>query len=724
MAAALLIAAGLLYWFLYRPLPQTSGSVRAPAARQVTIARDRHGIPHITAHSIEDALFAQGYAMAQDRLWQMDMTRRLATGTLSEVAGRQTLESDLESRRLRIAPLAEEFARRMPPADRAVIAAFARGVNHYIDSARTRLPVEFFLLGYDPKPWTVADTVAICLQMHRTLSSTWRTELVKGALIEDGGAELVDALFPLLEGAEFAPGSNAWAVDARRSAGGRPILAGDPHLEFTLPSVWHLAHLKAPGMNVAGGALVGVPGILIGRNERIAWSMTNLGFDVQDLYIEKLDTHSGRMLYRNRLESARAEREVIQVRDGRPVDAVLWVTRHGPIFLQEGGKNLALRWAAAEIDGFGFPLLDLNRASNWTEFRAACARFPGPAQNFVYADRDGNIGFQVAGRLPVRRKHRGDVPVDGSSGEFEWEGFIPFDELPSAFNPPAGFIVSANQNPFPPRYKYPVAGHFAPPYRAAQIGSLLASRPQWKAEEMAAVQNDVYAAFERFLAAQLVAVYDQRGRGNPTLAPAAELLRHWDGQMERGRPEPLIVTLAYQHLRKAIAERASPSLGARHAAQIGPAAIERLLRERPAAWFEDWDAVVLRAFLDAIEEGRRMQGRDPLRWDWGAYNRLHLTHPVMGRFRWVGPYFNLGPYPMSGSPTTVKQITRRLGPSLRFIADLADDEGFFLQIVAGQSGHLLSGHYKDQWKDYYDGRPRRVSFANPEARSTLTLLPE
>lgn len=723
MAAVLLIGAGTAYWFLYRPVPKTSGRVSAPVSKEVVAARDRHGIPHIIAESLEDALFAQGYVMAQDRLWQMDLLRRLATGTLAEVAGQQALESDLEARRLRIGQLSADFANRMPPADKAVVAAFARGVNHFIDTTRDRLPIEFRLMGYDPKPWSVADTIAICLQMYRTLTATWRTELLKASMIETGNAEMVEALFPVLEGSEFTPGSNAWAVSGRRTASGRPILANDPHLEFSLPSVWHLAHLKAPGLNVAGAALVGVPGILIGRNERIAWGLTNLGFDVQDLYKEKIDTRTGRVEFRGRLEMARGEREVVLVRDGRTVDAALWVTRHGPVFLQEGGAVYSLRWAAAEMEHFGFPILDLNRASNWEQFRAACARFPGPAQNFVYADRDGNIGYQVAGRLPVRRRHKGDVPADGASGEQEWDGWIPFEDLPSAYNPEPGLLITANQNPFPPRYKYPVGGNFAPRYRADQIGHLLAAKEKWRAEEMAAVQTDVYSEFGKFLAREIVGAYDRRGRGNVSLAPAADLLRNWDGQMARGRPEPFILTLAFQHLRKVVAERASPARGARYEAQMGPAAIERLVRQRPPSWFEDWDMTLLRAFADAVEEGKRMQGRDPKRWDYGAYNQLHLRHPVMGRIRWLGQYFNIGPYPMSGSSTTVKQTTRRLGPSMRFIADLGDDEGFYLQLVTGQSGHLLSGHYKDQWKDYYDGRPRRVSFREPESVSVLRFQP-
>jgi len=723
IAAALAVCIGVAYWFLYRPVPQVSGSVIAPVASPVVIERDDYGIPHITAGSVEDALFAQGFVMAQDRLWQMDMMRRTATGALAEVVGPAGLESDLEVRRLRIPQLAAQYARRLPPADKAAIAAFARGVNHAIQLSRSRWPVEFTLLDYDPRPWSVADTLAVCLQMFRSLTSTWKAELAKESMLESGDPSKVEELFPVRAGGELQPGSNAWAISGRRSRTGKPILANDPHLEFTLPSVWHLVHLKAPGLNVAGAALVGAPGVLIGRNERIAWGVTNVGFDVQDLYKEQLDPRTGRYLFQNHEEQARAEREVILIKGARTVDAAVWVTRHGPLFLSENGRYLSLRWVAADLEDFGYPILDFNRASNWEEFRAACKRFSGPAQNFVYADVDGNIGYQVAGRLPVRRKGAGDIPADGAGGAAEWEGFIPFERLPSVFNPPSGEIVTANQNPFPEDYPYPVSGNFAPPYRAAQIHSRLAAREKWLPEEMFAVQCDVYSAFSHFLASQLVAAYEKRGKTNAGLQPVVELLKHWNGQMEKGKPEPLVAILAFQHLRKAVAEKAAPGTGQRYEAQMAPAVLERLLKQRPKSWFEDWDQVLLRALVDAVDEGKRMQGRDPKLWDYGVYNQLFLPHPVLGRVKWFGQYFNMGPYPMSGSATTVMQMTRRLGPSLRFVADLSDPDRSLAHIVTGESGHPLSGHYKDQWPAYYAARGLPLPLRRVASKHILRLEP-
>lgn len=672
---------------------------------------------------MDDAIFLQGYVTAQDRLWQMDAIRRLAAGDLAEVAGPRALESDIDARRLRLRRLAEQYANTVAPGDRRWLAAYARGVNHFIDTHRDRLPVEFSLVRYDPRPWTVTDTVLAMLQMYRTLSQTWRFENQKASLLAGGDKDKVEFLFPLRDGGEAHPGSNAWAVSGALTASGKPLLAGDPHMEFSFPSAWYLVHLRAPGLNVAGATLPGIPAVIIGHNERIAWSVTNLHFDVQDLYLEKFDPQSGRYAFRGQAEQAALERELIPVRGGKPAVHQNWITRHGPIFLNEAGTFLALKWVAADLGEFAFPIPDIDRASNWNEFRAALARYPGPAQNFVYADVDGNIGYQAAGRLPVRRGWSSDVPVDGASGENEWDGFIPFADLPSFLNPPNGVVVSANENPFPANYSYRTGGNFAPTERSRRIRSLLSARKGWSAPEMLGIQTDVYSAFSHFLARQAVSAIEKRKATNPDLAAAAALLRSWDGRMERGKPAPLLVTLLYQHLRTAVADAASPGKGMAYTYGMAPSAIERLFRERPADWFADYDEVLVRTLADAVEEGKRMQGRDSLKWDYGRYNEAAIEHPVAGGLPLVGSYFSIGRVPMSGSTTTVKQTTPRLGPSLRFVADLADWDRSLENVTIGQSGQILSPHYKDQWKAYYGGTSFPMQFRKIDAKDVLTFTP-
>lgn len=723
IAIVLAAAAAIAYWFIWRPLPQRSGSIEAAVAAPVSVAFDTLGVPHIRATSLEDALYVQGYVTAQDRLWQMDALRRLDAGDLAEILGPAGLESDREARRLRLRRIAEDAYVTLPPEDRTAFAAYARGVNGYISTHLSSLPLEFTLIGYQPRPWSVVDSILICLHMFRSLTTTWRDELVKRQMMAEGDREKVKFLFPERSGGDIQPGSNAWAVAGSHTASGKPLLSNDMHLEYSVPGIWYMTHLEAPDLDVSGVALPGTPGVIVGHNQRIAWGITNLQFDVQDLYIEKFDERNGRYLYQGHVEQARLEREIIRVKGQAATELPVWVTRHGPLFVTEGSDRMALRWAVAQPGVVQFPILEVDRAQNWQQFTAALARFPGPGSNFVYADVDGNIGYHAAGKLPKRRGYTGDLPVDGSSGDFDWDGFIPFDQLPSVFNPPSGIIASSNQNPFPPDYPYPVNGNFAPPYRAHQVRDLLSSHDGWRAPDLLTVQTDVYSGFNRFLAAQIVTAYDKRNAHNPGLDPAVALLRGWNGQMQKDLAAPFLITLAYQHLRSSVAESAAPGKGASYEFSMAPVVLERLLRERPAGWFLDYDELLLRTLVDAVEEGSRIQGRNIGRWQYGVYLQIAINHPVLHRVPLVGKYFDIGPVPMSGSSTTVKQTTRTLAPSMRMNADLGDWDRSLLNVEIGQSGQAFSRHYQDEWLDYYNGRSYPMQFRSVDAKSTLQFRP-
>ncbi len=727
IAVLALVLVGAAYWFAWRPLAETAGEISAPISARATISRDALGVPHISASSIEDAIFLQGFVTAQDRMWQMDALRRLAAGELAEVIGKQALETDQESRRLRIGPIAEEAEQAMPAADRAIVAAYARGVNFYLETHRGRLPIEFTLLNYQPRPWAKRDTVLAGLQMYRTLTSSWRDEINKLHMLQNGDRAKVDFLFPLRTGAEAQPGSNAWALSGARSTTGTPILANDPHLDFAVPSTWYMLHLHAPGLDVTGVSLPGAPAVIIGHNDRIAWGVTNLQFDVQDLYHEQIDPQTGRYVFQGHIEQARLERGAIAIKGANPLPFDQWITRHGPVFLNDEKKIYALRWAAAEPSSFQFAFLDIDRARNWAEFTAALGRFPGPGQNFVYADVDGNIGYHATGRLPIRAPNcRGDVPSEGASGECEWQGFVPFDDLPQFYNPPSGMVVTANQNPFPMDYKYPVAGNFAPHYRSRGIRLLLESRSKWLPADMLAVQKDVYSAFADFLAGQIVAAWDSAnnsGKKNANLSDAVALVRNWTGQMEKGTPAPMIVQLTYEELRKALAERAAPGLVAAYDYPMSPAVVEKLLRERPTGWFDDYNDVLLKCLDQALAAGRKVQGSRFSRWDYGQFNELRIAQPVDGQVPLIGKYFNIGPVPMSGSSTTIKQTTRRLGPSMRMIVDFSDLDRSLQNITVGESGQPFSRHYKDQWSAYYGATSFPMQFRNIDAKQVLTVNP-
>ncbi len=730
IAAALVAAAAIFYWVFYRPLPQTSGTIQTQVAQPVEVDYDRLGVPHIKAQNLDDLWFVQGFTTAEDRMFQMDGLRRLAAGTLSEIIGPSTIASDLEARRMRMRRIAEQVWASAPESDKSALEAYARGVNAYIDTHRGRYGVEFTLLGYNPKPWTGVDSLLCGLQMFRTLTDNWKTRLVKQQMLRTGDPAKVNYLYPfrsgfeLLPGGDAHPGSNAWAVSGAHSATGKPLLSNDMHLEFGLPGVWHMDHLEAPGIDVSGVALPGMPGIISGHNDRIAWGETNLGFNVQDLYIEHIDLRTGRYLFEGKVEQARPERETIAIKGRKPQQILNWVTRHGPVFEVQNKQVVTLRWTAAEPGVLQYAFLDIDKARNWDDFERALARFGGPGQNFVYADVDGNIGYQAAGKLPIRRNYAGDVPVDGASGSNEWDGYIPFDELPRAYNPPSGFVVTANQNPFPANYPYNVTGQFAAPWRSQQIRDMLrAGGDKLKPADNLRIQKDVYSGFDKFLARQLTAANEGRPSSGKAADDAMRMLAAWDGQMDQNRPEPLITTLTYQHLRRAIAERAAPGSGEIYDSTLATSVVERVLRERPSGWFGDYRELLLKCFAEAMEEGRRMQGPYPALWKWGRYMYWNVNNPVVGRVPWVGKYFNIGPVLMSGGSNTVKQTTRRLGPSERMDASPGDWDASLLNLPFGESGRVASSHYKDQWEAYYTGQSFPMQFRKVDVKGSVRFVP-
>jgi penicillin amidase len=723
IAIVCIIAAIAFYWVFYRALPKTSGSLTTLVTQPVEVSRDDLGIPHIKAKTLDDALFVQGYVTAEDRMFQMDAMRRQAAGELSEVFGAATLEADIEARRLRLRRVAEQMYTSLPEADKAELAAYARGVNAYIESHHGRYGFEFTVIRYDPRPWSVVDSLLTGLNMYRALTHTWKMKIEKQQMLSTGEPDKVKFLFAGPSPAPM-PGSNAWAVSGAHSADGKPLLSNDMHLEFSIPGIWHAVQIQAPGVDVAGVALPGLPGVIAGHNDRIAWGITNLGFDVEDIYSEKMDLRTGRYVFKGSLEQAHAEREIVLVKNRAAEEINLWVTRHGPVFEQTNALAYALRWTAFEPEGFPFVFIDVDRAQNWDEFKHAISRLGGPSLNFVYADVDGNIGYHAAGRLPVRH-FGGGVPVDGSTGENEWDGFIPFDELPQQFNPAEGIIASANNNPFPANYPYAVSGNFAAPDRVEQIRNLLRSGgSKLKPQDTLRIQKDVYSALHANIARLVVAAYDKRGAVSGPLNDAIALLRSWDGQMDKDRAAPLIASLVYDHLRKSVAERASAGSNVAYTADISAAVVTQLLRDQPKDWFTDYNALLLQSFADGMDEGQRLQGTNPNGWKWGKALYLEIKNPVGGSLPVIGPWFNVGPYPMSGGPTTVKQITPRLGPSERMNFSLGNWDHSLWNLLTGESGHRASWHYKDEFDAWYYGESFPMPFRNMEAGSGVQFIPE
>jgi penicillin amidase len=772
------VAAGAFNYVLRRPLPQLSGELRVSGLTgPVEIVRDRWGIPHISAHDPADAFFGQGFCHAQDRLWQMELTRRLASGRLAEVFGPNALDVDRFQRRLGLHRAAQTEWETADASLKEVLQAYAAGVNACLDGMLNtgKLPVEFVLARFQPDPWQPTDTLCYARYMAFSLSPNWESELVRSRLIAKLGYAVAASLEPdiwqpdsdalprledwgppeMPEPGELPPiavsggpgASNAWVVSGERSSTGKPLLANDPHLFPRIPGVFYEVHLTAGGdLNVAGASAPCAPGILIGHNRHIAWGITATMVDVQDFYVERIDPGDQRRVeHAGRWETGTQVREVIKVK-GRAqpwVEEVLITPRHGPLLtptpsLADEHRPLALRSMVLEAPSAATGLLAVNRARCWEEFRAAAANWGTPAINLVYADAEGNIGYQMAGRIPVRARGEGLVPSPGWSGQYEWRDTVPFEDLPSAHNPPDGLWANANHNPAKGGRHF-LAREFIDPARYRRIRQVLESKQRHSAVDFGALQADEVSLPARRIAELLV----------EHLAPAArhermavEALRGWDGRISGDSAAAAIYEVFRNELVRA---RFGESLDDLVAAVLGVgphpllAAVNShyfLQTQRVLAYLEEHgvDDVARRAFGKSVQWLTRRLGPSVTSWQWGKLHPLRMEHALSIR-KPLGMLFNVPPFPWSGDLETVRaggSLPGTLsagGPisAYRFIADCSDWDNSLSCVPAGQSGHRGSPHYADQVDSWRRVAYHPLAFTRPAvarvAKHTLTLRP-
>lgn len=761
---------------------------------RVRIRRDERSIPFIEAENDADLYFAQGYAVASDRLWQMDLTRRLARGELAEIFGRDALEQDKLHRTYGFARVAEAEAASASAPERAMLEAYARGVNAFIASREAKpLPPEFQILQYRPRPWTPADSILIVKLFFEVLTDSWETDIMRAALrslpaekrdallteispldtlvvgtdqpkrrakrtqprpqTESGVSEAVlrevahkrglreRALERLGLSGPDIQASNNWVVSGKRTASGKPLLANDPHLPPSAPSIWYMMHLSAPGMRVAGVTSPGLPGIIIGHNEHIAWGFTNVGPDVSDLYIEKFDKENPRRyMTPTGWREAEVRREEIRVRKsftGTETEVVpldVTVTRHGPIIFEKENVRYALRWTALDPlrEGFkGFSAL--NRARNWKEFRDALKSYAGPMQNMVYADVEGHIGYYAAGRVPIRRSGDGSTPYDGATDAGEWTGDIPFDQLPHLFDPPAGLIVTANQRIVGSSYPYFLTHNWAAPYRARRILELLEGKQKLTAEDFRAIQGDTYSIAAVTLARALVKAGAELGptaQQDAKWLEAVKLLEDWDGRMDASSKGALYAFMIRSSFRRRIFEAAlGPELAARYAWSNSDTLIDRILAERPQGWlpkeFKSYGELLYACYVEARESMGKRLGPDESKWTWGTFRPASFSHPL-ARAPLIGLQFAVRPFPQNGA-RIYPSINVGDFVSMRLIADPGDWDKTRQGIALGQSGDPSSPHWMDQLEDWRTVSARIFPFTAPSVaaatRKTLVLAP-
>lgn len=779
------------YLWLRGSFPVYEGVQRvAGLSASVQVYRDPWAVPHIYAATALDAFRAQGYVQAQDRLWQMDFHRRVASGTLAEILGPEALDNDRLMRTLGLRRAAERDWQRLDEDSRQALFAFADGVNAYIAECQDELPLEFRLLEYAPTPWAPVDSLAIANLMAWGLDGTWRHELILAQLVQAVGAERAAELLPTysadaprivsaaalsaptgsrpslpedvaLSGIDWEAlpllrwefpevvatseqwGSNGWVVAGKRTVTGAPMLANDPHLSLQMPSLWFENHLVVQEANddvaldVRGASLPGMPGVLIGHNQQIAWGFTNVGADVQDLYLEQLDPNNpSRYRDGDIWRDLEIITETIHVQgEAEPAIERVRISQHGPLLPADliseanaedevgsaGFGPLALQWTALQGNTIVRAILMLNRAQDWASFRDALRWWVSPVQNVVYADRTGNIGYQLAGRIPLRARGYGMVPAAGWTGDAAWTGEVPFESLPSLYNPEEGIIVTANNQVVPEGYPYHIASAWAASYRAERIHELLTRENPLEMADMVAIQGDIYGLAQAHILPYLLALQPEGWLQEVAWLP----LQAWDGQYDE---ESIGATIyeAFQNAlaRNVFADELGTAFAEYHAMpDLWVPLLANLMTDPDNAWFDDVrtperegrDDILRRSIAEGLEFLGGQFGDMPKEWQWGRLHLVAFEHPLGHEWplNWL---LSRGPYGVSGSSMTVnvgiyqpqKRYWVRAAPSYRQIIDLQDWDNSLSIHTTGQSGHLWTrlpwegGHYADfveSWRE-------------------------
>ena len=765
-------------------LPVLDGDLHlAGLSAPVTVRRDAHGVPHIEAATQEDLFVAQGYVTAQDRLWQMDVFRRNANGELAEVLGSSLVKHDVAQRVLQFRKTARRVYANLEPADRARFDAYARGVNLFIAQHQDSLPPEFALLHYRPEPWSGADSLSVGMMMVETLDTHWDVKLARQRISRDlHNPKLESDLYPvgswrdhpptgvLLDLSQphpeppasddddeensqartvplddlnalraslglpqctgCTPGSNNWVISGQHTASRKPLLSNDMHLGFSVPNIWYMADLRAPGYHAAGVTLTGLPFVVAGHNEHVAWGFTALYGDVQDLYVEDLDGRGNFKSVDGSWKPLAVDHEVIHVRGGKDVALDVQSTDHGPLLnpaLPHGSQPVALKWTLYDPALNAIPIFEMNVASNWTEFSAALARWCWPTQNVVYSDDQGHIAYQAVGRIPLRPAGLQGKPIEDAA--HEWQGYIPFSSMPNAVDPPSGFLATANSCVTTDQSPYPLSLEWADPYRAERIYKELQGREMLRPQDMLAVQTDIYSEVDQELAHRFAYAIDHAAGTDERLRKAADLMRSWDGRLTTDSAAASLVAQTRIALGPLLLQ---PKLGkdaADYRWSESNFAEEEIVMHASPDWlppgYKDWDAVLTEAVRRGMEQGKAPP--DLSQWAYGSWHVVDIEHPLAQFLPRIGRIAGTGPQPLSGDTTTVKQVGRDFGPSQRFTMDWSNVDGSTENIVLGESGNPLSPYFRDQWADYYDGTTFALPFSPAavaaQTHHALRLLP-
>ena len=780
------------YFYLRKTLPDYSGSEKVNGIKsEVEIYRDNYAIPSVYAKNDEDVYFALGYLHAQERMFQMDLTRRAGEGKLSEILGRKTIAFDKMFKTLGLNSVSEEAFKNYNGAVKQSLIAYAKGVNEYIKNNSGKLTIEFDVLGYKPEPWKPEHSILIAKLMAWELNISWWSDIAFTHLIQKLGLEKVKEIMPDYK--ENAPtiipedienlasvpldfikvdrdfrkftgfvgthiGSNNWVVNGKHSNSGKPIIANDPHLSFSIPGKWYIANLHSPNLNAEGVTIPGIPGIVIGKNKDISWVVTNVMADDSDFYIEKLDSTKTKYFFNNEWHPLEVYEDTIKVKDSSDVIFEIRKNHRGPIISdihpykklfpnEEQNKTvISMRWSALSptTDIKAFYLI--NRAKNWKEFNDGVKFFTSPGQNFVYGDKEGNIGYVAGVRLPKRKNNSVSFVYSGLTDEYDWEGFVPFEENPRVYNPQQGFLASANNKTIQ-NYPYHISNVWEPSSRIERITELLKKKEIHSKEDFQKYQMDFYSYYAKDIVPYILNAFKDSKIESKNLKTALEILRQWDFILNANSQVPTVYAVFYQFLLKNIFEdEMGENLFNEYIflANVPYRTVPVLLKENKSRWFdnvktdviETRDEIIRKSLKDAIEFLEAKMNADITYWQWGKLHKLTLKHFFHGISGLLDKLFDYGPFELGGDGTTIfnteysltKPYANKLGPSMRYIYDFAEPDKYRIILPTGQSGHFLSEHYHDMTQKWLEGKLIEVNnneeFIKKSVVDLLKLIPQ
>ncbi len=779
---ALLIAISVIsYFVLTSKIPEYSGEVKVVGiSNEVNIFRDEYGIPFIITEDEEDAIFALGYVHAQERLFQMDITRRAGEGKLSEILGSKTIPFDKMFRTMGLYKLVEKSLAKLNPLSQKYLKAYAAGVNAYIKEADGNLTFEFDVLGYEPEPWKPEHSLVMVKLMAWELNISWWTDIAFSHLVQKLGEEKVREILPDFD--ENAPtiipkhlesaskittqfyqvdkefrefmgfvgthiGSNNWVVNGNKSENGKPIIANDPHLAFQAPGKFMFSVIRSNGLNGEGFSIPGMPAFIIGKNKNIAWTLTNVMADDADFYVEKFDSSKTKYYFNNRWRSLSVLLDTIYVKDEAPIIFEIKKTHRGPVISDihtfnslfkneyQERANISMRWTALDFSDEIFAMISINKAKNWNDFERGVEYFTAPGQNFVYGDKDGNIGYICGAKLPKRKSNSPTLVYDGTNDKHDWQGFVPYRKMPKLFNPPTNFIATANNKTIK-NYPYHISNLWEPTSRIERITELLKSKEKHSVGDFKKYQHDFYSHYAKQITPFIINAFRDASINDANLNTALSLLRQWNFMMDMKSQTPTIFNVFLQKLMKNIfLDEMGNELFNEYifVANVPYRKIRELLDDKKSAWWDDVktnnvetrDDIIRKSLVDALTSLEEKLGKDIACWQWMKLHSVTFKHPFSSGSPMLESILNIGPFPIGGDGTTIfnteysftNPYENMLGPALRFIFDFSKPDEVNFILPTGEAGYFMSEHYSDMTEQWLKGKYLKININTSDIES-------